>query len=146
MEINYILICQTYSSNYLEIQFYLSTSTYHTIIYGVGLVLGFLTLKAKSDAFNDYHYNTAIIFVTSVYYLLYTTPQTALPEYLSLLAFYEEFNVFLLTMLFLGLTFIPKVHLYIDNFINWSIFVYSDDCFIQRSTGECIDSIVSNIW
>ena len=110
MEINYVVFIDLYSWEY---QLHILTSfIYHGIIlHGVGLVLAFLTLKAKSDALNDYHYNTAIIFVTSVFSILYVTPQAiVLADYVSLLAFYGEFNAFSLTMLFLGLTFIPKVY------------------------------------
>ena len=88
MEINYLVICQ-YSSNW-EIPFYFYT-LFVIILHFVALVLAFLTLKAKSDALNDYHYiNTAIIFVTSACYLLVFIPQIALSEYASLTAFLEN--------------------------------------------------------
>ena len=109
MEINYIVICDVFSLEYGIYLFYVTV--YHGIIlHGVGLILAFLTLKAKSDALNDYHYNTAIIFVSSAFILLYYFPQSALADYVSLLALYNQFVIFSITMLFLGLTFIPKVY------------------------------------
>ena len=117
MENNYIRTCQN-SSNFWEIEVYVHVSTviYHgVILHGTGLVLAFLTWNIKSDALNDYHYNTAIIAVTSAFGAFFMLPQVLLiNDYPTLLDFYGEFNAFSLSTLFLGLTFIPKVGMHIN--------------------------------
>ena len=125
MENNYIVICYNDSTNLIiwQIQNY-SRLIYHGIIlYGTGLVLAFLTWNAKSDVLNDYHYNTAIIVVTSAFSAFYMFPQVLLFDYPTLLEFCGQFNVFSCSILFLGLTFIPKVGMHIKYMTEVSLYI-----------------------
>ena len=111
LESKYLIICH----KLWTIRFYLSTVIYHGVLHGVGLVLAFLTWNAKSDVLNDYHYNTAIIAVTAAFIAFFMLPQVLLiSDYPTLVEFYGEFGVFSLSTLFLGLTFIPKVDMHIN--------------------------------
>ena len=121
MENNYIVIC--YSTNLWLIQYYSSLIYKGIILYGVGLVLAFLTRNAKSDVLHDYHYNTAIIAVTYAFGAFYIFPQVLLIDYPTLLEFYEEFNTFSYSILFLGLTFIPKVGMHIKYMTEVSLYI-----------------------
>ena len=116
MENNYIVVCYN-SSNLIiwEIRNYSSFILYKCIIlHGTGLVLAFLTRNAKSDVLHDYHYNTAIIAATSAFGVFYMFPQVLLIDYPTLLEYSGEFGAFSLSTLFLGLTFIPKVDMHIN--------------------------------
>ena len=74
-----------------------------------GLVLAFLTLNIKIDFRYDYHYNTAIIFGSTGLFLTLFSPYILI-DYPTVLGFIGAFNKFLASTLYLGLTFIPKVH------------------------------------
>ena len=86
-----------------------ATITFKLVLHAVGLVLAFLTRNIKVDILNDYRYNVAIIIASSIFMVVICI---ALP---TLSIFVDVFNlvwgvlVLLVTFIYLGLTFIPKV-------------------------------------
>ena len=90
---------------------------YKLFLHGVGLVLAFLTRNIEIDALNDSKYSAAMTYCSSfiLILLIFTVPATANNPNL------EDSSycilIFLLIVMFLGFTFIPKVHC-INNRVN----------------------------
>ena len=82
---------------------------YKLILHAVALVLAFLTRKIKVDILNDYRYNTAIIIASSFVMLVVCFTLPPLSEYINWFTAVWAIEVFLINMLYLGLTFVPKV-------------------------------------
>ena len=87
------------------------TIAYKFILHVIGLVLTFLARNVQIDVLNDYHYNTTIIIISSIL-LLADTTQLGLIVYQTILQYFRGFITFSKVVVFLGLTFIPKVTQY----------------------------------
>ena len=103
---HYIFTCGTtiYYVIYIGV-----VTLYKFILHGIGLVLAIKTRNIEIDVLNDYKYTAALIYSSSVLILVlaivlpltYNNPALDEPIFSSIL--------FLILMVFLGLTFIPKV-------------------------------------
>ena len=82
---------------------------YKVIIHIIGLVLAFLTRKVKVDPLNDSRYSAAIIYCSCVMLVLAVIVVFALSGVNVYAGVWSSF-VFAEVCVFLGLTFIPKVH------------------------------------
>ena len=85
------------------------TIVYKMGLYAVALVLAFLTRNIKVDALNDYRYNVAIIVSTSLVLMVVCISLPPLYVYINWFDLVWGVLSFLLTSIYLGLTFIPKV-------------------------------------
>ena len=82
---------------------------YKLILHAVALVLAFFTRNIKVDVLNDYRYNTAIIIASSLLMLAVCFTLPPLSDYKNWFTAVWAIEVFLVNMMYLGLTFIPKV-------------------------------------
>ena len=89
--------------------FVILTIIYKFGLYAVGLVLAFLTRNIKVDVLNDYRYNSAIIITSSLLLVITCLALPPLYEYINWFDLVWAILSFLLTSVYLGLTFIPKV-------------------------------------
>ena len=87
------------------------TIAYKLVLHSVALVLAFLTRKIKVDVLNDYRYNTAIIIASSLLLLAVCIAIPPLFDFINWSDAVWAIIVFLVTSVYLGLTFIPKVGL-----------------------------------
>ena len=85
------------------------TIIYKLVLHAVALVLAFLTRSIKVDVLNDYHYNTAIIIISSLLLLAVIIAIPPLFDFINWFDIVWATLVFLLISVYLGLTFIPKV-------------------------------------
>lgn len=83
---------------------------YKFVLHGIGLVLAIRTRNIEIDVLNDYKYTAALIYISTVLILViavvlpisYNNPALDELVYSTIL--------FLILMLFMGLTFVPKVN------------------------------------
>ena len=112
MENYFVLQCDTTILYYTI--FVMLTIVYKLVLHAVGLVLAFLTRNIKVDVLNDYRYNSAIIIASSA--LLLTVcfnTQSVTRGYRNRSEIVWAILVFLNISVYLGLTFIPKVGLWV---------------------------------
>ena len=83
---------------------------YKLVLHAVGLVLAFLTRNIKVDILNDYLYTVAIIIASSLVMIVVCFTIPPLSEYINWHDGVWGVLAFLLTTIYLGLTFIPKVN------------------------------------
>ena len=106
----YVLVCYKASSPafYWRILLFV----YLAILQLVGIVLAFQTRKVKFPGLNDSKFVGAIIYTSSIVLVILIMDTFLLTNYLIIYGVTYPFGIFILTTIFLSLTFIPKVNTY----------------------------------
>ena len=93
------------------------SAAFKVLIHLPAIVLAFLTRRVKVDALNDYKPTLAIIHISTVLNVLLMVTLFAFATFQNAAAVSSSTLIFLNSMFFLGLTFIPKV-----SWIPWYVY------------------------
>ena len=131
----YLLICNR-GSYFRLIQSW--TFIHKLIVHSASLYFSFRTRKIKISVLNEYKSSSAIAYSTIIFVFLTAVLLFPLAGYPNIYVFCYTLLLFTMVSLFVSLTFIPKVYIYICcisemyNYIMKCI-VITDDSIMQRS-------------
>ena len=105
---------QCYSSKSVPFVFDLIIFIYLGLLQFVGILLAFQTRKVKITVLNESKSVTALIYISSIVLVVIVLITFILRSYINLSAAVFSGGIIILATFFLGLSFIPKVYMYIN--------------------------------
>ena len=105
---------QCYSSGSVPVIFDLIIFIFLGLLQFVGIILAFQTRKVKITVLNESKSVTALIYISSIVLVVIVLITFILRSYINLSAAVFSGGIIILATFFLGLSFIPKVYMYIN--------------------------------